>query len=130
MRERDYFGEKMTDLDFRIDARLEAAKELDDIVRSDENGRIRLFRIDGAHVLYDNLPFVRKPRRRGELDSTLVGFEVCEARRFSRRRETNLASAVASSSVPSRGPRRTAASAFGFCRSRSKRVHLMVNGSK
>jgi hypothetical protein len=35
-------------------------------------------------------------------------------------RETNLASAVASSSVPSRGPRRTAASAFGFCRSRSR----------
>ncbi len=31
MRERDYFGEKMTDLDFRIDARLEAAKELDDV---------------------------------------------------------------------------------------------------
>ena len=75
MRERDCFGEKMTDLDFRIDARLEAAKELDHIVRSDENGRIRLLRIDGAHVLYGNLPFVRKPRRRGELDSTLVGFD-------------------------------------------------------
>ena len=40
----------------------------------------------------------------------------------------NAASAVASRSVPSRGPRRTAASALGLLRARSKRVQLIASG--
>src|SRR5262249_52344015 len=37
VRERDCLREKMADLDFRVEARLEAAKELDDVVCSDKD---------------------------------------------------------------------------------------------
>src|SRR5262249_56975076 len=39
VRERDCLCEKMADLDFRVEARLEGAKELDDIGCSDKNCR-------------------------------------------------------------------------------------------
>ena len=45
------FGQETADLDFGIDAGLDAAKQLQDILVAQENGRIRLFRIDGANVL-------------------------------------------------------------------------------
>src|SRR5262249_51964083 len=74
VRERDCFCEKMADLDFRIEARLEAAKQLDDIVCSDKDCCIRLLRIDGTHVLDQERDVFRKARPRRELDSTVVGF--------------------------------------------------------
>src|SRR5215469_9851601 len=64
----------MADLDFRIEARLEAPKQLDDVVCSDKNRRIRLLRIDGTHVLDRERALFRKARRRRELDSTIIGF--------------------------------------------------------
>src|SRR5215470_5365085 len=64
----------MADLDFRIEARLEAPKQLDDVICSDKNRRIRLLRIDGTHVLDRERDVFRKARRRRELDSTMIRF--------------------------------------------------------
>src|SRR5262249_8540406 len=50
-------------------------KQLDDIVCSDKERCIRLFRIDGTHVFDRDKNVFRKARRRCELDSTLVGFD-------------------------------------------------------
>src|SRR5216684_5379871 len=75
VRERNYFREKTTNLNFRIEAALEAAKELDDVVCSDQDGRVGLLRIHGVDVLDRDWADLRKSRRRGKRDSTLVGFD-------------------------------------------------------
>src|SRR5258707_7317581 len=74
VRERNRFGEKTTDLDFRIEAPLEAAKELDDVVRSNQDRRVGLLGVHGVHVLDRDRAVLRKSRRRRELQSTLVAF--------------------------------------------------------
>ncbi len=75
VRERNRFREKTTDLDFRIEAPLEAAKELDDVVCSNQDGRVGLLGIHGVDVLDRDRADLRKSRRRGERDSTLVSFD-------------------------------------------------------
>src|SRR5262249_1938275 len=64
----------MADLDFRIEARLEAPKQLDDGVCSDKDRRIRLLRTGVTDVLDRERAVFRKARRRRELDSTIIGF--------------------------------------------------------
>src|ERR1700730_5384863 len=45
------FGQETADLDFGIDAGLDAAKQLQDVLVAQDNGRIRLLGIDSADVL-------------------------------------------------------------------------------
>ena len=120
----------MADLDFRVEARLEAAKELDDIVCSDKDRRIGLLRIHGTHVFDRDKNVFRKAHRRCKLDSTLVGFDGPRgAQIFEHKRDkARIGGGVEQAAFAF--PRRTAASALGCCRSRSSRVHLMVNGSR
>src|SRR5262249_338854 len=74
VRERDCLREKMADLDFRVEARLEAAKELADVAWSDKDRRIGLLGIHGTHVFDRDRNVFRKARCRCELDSALAVF--------------------------------------------------------
>ena len=77
MRELNRFGEKASDLDFGIHARLEAAKEFHDTIGFHDNGGVRLLGVDGMDVVRCRLAILRKPGRRLELDATLIGFNRC-----------------------------------------------------
>ena len=74
MGERNGFRQKTADLDFRIEARLHAAKEFDDVVCSYQYGGVGLLGVHGTDVL-DRARCVRKLRSRRKFDTALVGFD-------------------------------------------------------
>ena len=104
-------GEEAADLQLRMDAGGDPPQDLDDVFAVGDHARVRLLAVDGLDrlglrraALAANTPVGRNSSRCAPSPT------VSPAWIFASKAVMNSGSAVASSSVPSRGPRRTAAS--------------------